>query len=143
MSFRLLTKSCWLPVVQSTTTGITTCALWHCFHTVPHSLAVVPIRKLLQYSHFQNHGDALRHLVGSSPQHYPYRIILRKYSHITHDSSLAGMSSQSCSTVLYSLHSVLQFSTLLSRTSRPSRHKCCTSTHDSGTVQILTLHTLH
>ena len=35
------------PIVQSTTTSITTCALWHCLHTVPHSLAVVPIKKLL------------------------------------------------------------------------------------------------
>ena len=93
MSFSLLTKSCQLPIVQSTTTGITTCALWHCLHAVPHSLAVVPIRKLLKYSRCQSHGDAHRHLVGSHPQHHPYHIILHKCVHITHDSSLAGMSS--------------------------------------------------
>ena len=105
MSFSLLTKACQLPVVQSTTTSITTCALWHCLHTVPHSLAVVPIRKLLRYSRCQSRGDAHHHLVGSHPQHHMYHIILRKCGHITHDPSLADISSQSCSTVLYPVQS--------------------------------------
>ena len=71
----------------------------------PYSLAVVPIRKLLQYSHCQGRGDTHHHLVGSHPQHHPYCIILRKCWHIMHDSSLAGTSSQSCSTMLYHVQS--------------------------------------
>ena len=56
-SFSLLTKSCRLPVVQSTTTGITTCALWHCLHTVIYiHWLQFPLGKLLEYSHCQSHG---------------------------------------------------------------------------------------
>ena len=82
---QVLTKSCRLPVVQSTTTGIYTCASWRYLHAVPQSLTVVPIRKLLRYSRCQSHGDKHRHLVGSHPQHHPYHIILRKCVNITHD----------------------------------------------------------
>ena len=105
MSFSLLTNACWLPIVQSTTTGITTCASCHCLHAVTYLLTVVLNRKLLQYSRFQVHGVIHCHLVGSYPQHHPYHIILHKCGHITHDSSLAGTSSWSCSTVLYLVQS--------------------------------------
>ena len=91
-----------LPVVRSTTAGITTCASCGAAFMQCHtSLAVVPIKKLLQYSCFQGHGVIHHHLVGSCPQHHPYHIILHKCGHIAHDSSLAGTSSHLCGTVLY------------------------------------------
>ena len=56
-------------------------------------------------SHFQGCSDTHRHLVGSHPQHHPYCILLHKFWRIMHDSSLAGMSSQSCSIMLYHVQS--------------------------------------
>ena len=103
-NFSLLTKACRFSIVQSTTAGTTTCALYHCLLAVTYSLAVVPKRKLLQYSHCQGYGVKYHHLVGICPQHHMYCIICYNCMHIMHDSSLAGMSSQSCSTVLYHVY---------------------------------------
>ena len=104
-SFSLLTKACWFYIVQSTTTITATCIPYHCLHTVTNSLAVVPLRKLIQYSRCQGRGDTHHHFVGIHPQNHPYCIILHKCMHIMHNFNLAGISSQLCSTMLYHVQS--------------------------------------
>ena len=99
-NFSLLTKACLFSVVQSTKTG-TICTPCHCLHTVTYSVPVVPIGKLLQYSCRQGHSDTYHYIVGNFPQNHPYCTLLHKCVHTTHDSNLAGTSSQLCSTILY------------------------------------------
>ena len=105
-NFSFLTKVCQFSVVQSTINGTTTCAPYHCFHTVTYSVPVVPIWKLLQYSYRQGCGDTHCHIVGSYPQNHLYCTILHKCMHTMHTSNLAGTSSQLCSTILYHVQSL-------------------------------------
>ena len=144
-NFTLLTKIYQFLVVQSTTTGTTTCTPCHCFHTVTYSLPVVPIRKLLQYSHGQGCGDTHSHLVGSHPQNHriaPFYVSACILC-MTPICLVCLFSCAALSCTMYSLHSVPQFSILLCCTLRPSLHKCHTSMHNSRTMQLLTLNILH
>ena len=141
-NFSLLTKACQFSIVQSNTTGTTTCALYHCLHTMTYSVPVVPIGKLLQYSHRQGCGDTYITLWVVTLGIIHTLTALHKCMHITHNSNLAGTSSQSCSTVLYHVQSlqctVIQY-TSPSYFKTKSCYKYCTSTHDSCSMQLLTL----
>ena len=81
---------------------------YHHIYTVSmiDSVPVCPIRKLLQYSHRQGHGDTHHHIVGSYPRYHPYCSSLYKCMHIMHDSNLGGTFFHSCSTVPYHVKSL-------------------------------------
>ena len=143
-NFSLLTKAYQFSVVQSTTTNTTTCAPYHCLHTVTYSLPVVPIRKLLQYSYGQGHGDTHCYIVGSHTQNnrtVPFCISMCTLC-MTPICVVHLLNCTTLSCTMYSLHNVPRFSTLPHHTSRPSCHECCTSMRDYHTMQLLTLHIL-
>ena len=131
-------------IIQSTTTGTTICAPYHCLHTKTYSVPVDPIRKLLKYSCRQGHGNTNCHLAIVTHRiicTIPFCISACTL-HMTPIWVVCLLSRASLSCTMYSLYHVPRFNTLLYCTLRPSCHECCTSTYNSRTMQLLTLHRL-